>query len=100
MAKRHKGKYYSPKRRAIYAKGDQINHLEVFNAFDWICGICEGEIDRYLRKPNKWAATLDHIIPLSKGGTHTYDNVQPAHAHCNFMKGDLLTVDNPAIMVA
>lgn len=32
--------------------------------------------------------TLDHIIPLSKGGTHTWDNVQLAHMSCNAGKCD------------
>lgn len=32
--------------------------------------------------------TLDHIIPLSKGGTHTWNNVQLAHMACNAGKCD------------
>lgn len=35
--------------------------------------------------------TLDHIIPLSKGGTHTWDNVQLAHMSCNAGKCDRLS---------
>jgi 5-methylcytosine-specific restriction endonuclease McrA len=31
--------------------------------------------------------TLDHIIPLSRGGEHTYENVQTAHLSCNCRKG-------------
>jgi 5-methylcytosine-specific restriction endonuclease McrA len=31
---------------------------------------------------------LDHVIPLSKGGTHTRDNLVPACEHCNEMKHD------------
>lgn len=30
---------------------------------------------------------LDHVIPLSKGGTHTADNVKVACAPCNLRKG-------------
>ena len=36
------------------------------------------------------AASLDHIIPLSQGGTHTYNNVQLAHFLCNISKRDSL----------
>lgn len=31
--------------------------------------------------------SVDHIIPLSKGGSHTWDNVQLAHMICNSYKG-------------
>jgi 5-methylcytosine-specific restriction endonuclease McrA len=34
------------------------------------------------------AATLDHIIPKSKGGSHTYDNVTLLCRSCNTMKSD------------
>lgn len=58
------------------------------------CGICGGTCD-----PNdhSWtdyfgamSPTIDHIIPLSKGGGHTWDNVQVAHAICNSKKRDML----------
>jgi 5-methylcytosine-specific restriction endonuclease McrA len=32
--------------------------------------------------------TIDHIIPLSKGGSHTWSNVQLAHMSCNAGKCD------------
>ena len=35
--------------------------------------------------------TIDHIIPLSKGGTHTWGNIQLAHMSCNSGKCDKLT---------
>lgn len=34
--------------------------------------------------------SLDHVIPLSKGGAHTYDNIKLAHGLCNSRKGDRL----------
>jgi 5-methylcytosine-specific restriction endonuclease McrA len=32
--------------------------------------------------------SIDHILPVSKGGTHTWDNVQLAHRICNTDKRD------------
>ena len=32
--------------------------------------------------------TLDHVIPLSKGGKHSKDNAVAACAHCNSSKGN------------
>lgn len=35
-------------------------------------------------------ATLDHIVPLSKGGTNDISNLQLAHKKCNWEKGDTI----------
>ncbi len=32
--------------------------------------------------------TIDHVLPRSKGGTHTWDNVVTSCASCNLRKGD------------
>lgn len=96
--KRSVRKYYSPKRRAIYAQGDEIDHLVLFERDEWLCGICGGRINKYLRFPNLMAATVDHRIPISKGGTHTWDNVRAAHAKCNFDKGDDLDLTQPSTL--
>lgn len=45
-----------------------------------VCGICGLGVD-----PSDWH--LDHVVPLSRGGTHTYSNVQTTHPHCNLAKG-------------
>ena len=37
---------------------------------------------------SKQRATLDHIVPRSKGGADTLENLQLAHAHCNKVKGN------------
>ena len=87
---RYKGKYYSPKRRAVYAKGDDIDHLTLFNLHGWTCVICKNPIDPARRLPDVLAATVEHLVPLCQGGTHTWDNVGPAHAECNFSKADSL----------
>ncbi|NQY13855.1 MAG: HNH endonuclease [Henriciella sp.] len=36
----------------------------------------------------KQRATYDHIIPRSKGGKDTAENLQLAHARCNKIKGN------------
>jgi 5-methylcytosine-specific restriction endonuclease McrA len=88
--KRKPIKYYSPKRRAVYAMGDVIDALTLFHLFDWHCYLCKKPIDPRKRCPDWRAATIEHVIPLSAGGTHTWDNVVPAHAKCNFTKADSL----------
>ena len=78
---------YSPKRRRVYRTGEKINRLEIFERDRWVCGICGGEIDKAIRLPHPMAATLDHVLPLAEGGLHITENVQAAHALCNFGKG-------------
>ena len=56
-----------------------------------ICQICGKPTDANDIKAGhigKAYPTLDHIIPLSKGGSHTWDNVQLAHMSCNAGKCD------------
>lgn len=82
-------RYYSAKRRKTYAAGDTIDALTLFDLFGWTCIICMESIDRRRRCPDWRAATIEHIVPLAKGGTHTWDNVAPAHYKCNMQKADL-----------
>ena len=51
------------------------------------CGICGGLISLDAPRNNPLGLVFDHIIPVSKGGSHTYSNIQPAHFSCNGQKG-------------
>jgi 5-methylcytosine-specific restriction endonuclease McrA len=51
------------------------------------CRICGEPIDFTRRPPDPRAATIDHVIALSKGGAHSYANTQLAHLRCNLAKG-------------
>lgn len=55
-----------------------------------LCGICAEPIDPSIEWPDPMSLTLDHIVPLSRGGEHSYENAQPAHAACNSRKGSAL----------
>lgn len=88
-AKKKPIKYYSPKRRAVYAKGDVIDALLLFDLFGWMCYLCTEPIERHRRCPDWRAATIEHLVPIAHGGTHTWDNVVPAHYICNMQKSDL-----------
>lgn len=54
-----------------------------------VCAICGKPVDKKLPYPHPMSATVDHIIPLAKGG-HPSDinNMQLAHLICNRLKSD------------
>ena len=56
-----------------------------------ICGICGKPVDFSYKNPHPLAPTVDHIIPVTKGG-HPSDisNLQLAHRCCNRQKSDKL----------
>ena len=59
-----------------------------------VCGICGGPVDFTLRYPDPLSATVDHIIPVAKGGhPSSLENLQLAHRWCNRQKSDKLLVD-------
>jgi 5-methylcytosine-specific restriction endonuclease McrA len=47
------------------------------------CGICRKLIRA---KTGPMRASIDHIVPLSRGGTHELANIQVAHYRCNLRK--------------
>ena len=62
-----------------------------------ICAICGQPVDFKIKFPDPMSATVDHIIPISRGG-HPSDisNLQLAHFTCNRMKSDRLSTDGRA----
>jgi hypothetical protein len=54
----------------------------------YVCHICSWPIPEAIAHYHPLFGTLDHVIPLSKGGTSLPDNILPAHRFCNAYKGD------------
>lgn len=63
-----------------------VSRIVVYERDGWRCGICRRRIRRTLRHPHPQSASLDHIVPMSLGGPHTYVNCQAAHLVCNLSK--------------
>lgn len=87
-ANSNKLREYDRKRRALKhtTQVELINEKMVFIRDGWICQHCKKRVDKTLKYPDPMSRSLDHIVPLSKGGTHTYKNVQLAHFGCNTNK--------------
>jgi 5-methylcytosine-specific restriction endonuclease McrA len=58
----------------------KITRRAVFARDDWTCQYCGSRAQ----------LTVDHVIPRSKGGGSTWDNIVAACAPCNRRKGDAL----------
>ena len=63
------------KRKAVYERDENI------------CQLCLLPVDTSIPYPHPLAATLDHIVPVTAGGTHDIGNLQLAHMACNASKG-------------
>lgn len=64
-----------------------VVRAEIYKRDGWICGICREKVNPKFVVPHPLAKTIDHIVPLAKGGTHEPKNVQLAHFICNSLKG-------------
>lgn len=54
---------------------------------DWKCHLCAEPIPRDAKWPHPLSASMDHVRPLARGGSHTYENVKSSHLACNISKG-------------
>lgn len=83
---------YQQKRRALEAEAfvEYVDHLTVFERDNWTCHICGELIDPNAGGNDVMKASLDHVVPLNKGGEHSYDNCKASHLSCNAAKRDSL----------
>lgn len=72
--------------RKLAAFVEDFDRAAVFERDGWVCQLCGGVVDPNVRWPDPLSASVDHIVPLSRGGAHGLDNVQLAHMGCNSRK--------------
>ena len=71
-------------RRRIRLKGQPVEAIDpsvLYERDGGHCGICHKPVA-------KEAASIDHVLPVSKGGGHTYANTRIAHLTCNVRRGN------------
>ena len=82
--------------RKIAYRDTGINLKKLFSRDDGICWICGERCDyndhtydangNFIVGPSY--PSIDHVFPISKGGSHTWDNIRLAHHYCNTLKND------------
>lgn len=73
----------SSTRRRVLVEERFVEHVDravVFQRDAGVCGLCGERVD-----PTDFH--VDHIVPLSAGGEHSYANSQVSHPRCNRTKG-------------
>jgi hypothetical protein len=76
------------RRRVRLAGGltEVYSRLEIADRDRWICQICRKRIGRKYTWPHPRSFSIDHIVPVSKGGDDVKANVQASHLVCNELK--------------
>lgn len=85
------GKGHVARARRYGVPIEYFDKWKVYERDGWICQVCHRPVDKGLSWPHTECASLDHIVPLSRGGAHCEANAQLAHLACNTGKGALLT---------
>ena len=74
--------------RELGVLDERFYYDEIYNEHGWTCYLCGEPIDRFLSGHVDMGPTIDHVIPLERGGRHCRENVRPAHRACNVEKKD------------
>jgi 5-methylcytosine-specific restriction endonuclease McrA len=78
---------YVDHRRRVVRAGEIFDRFEIFERDGWRCGICGEHVDSALEHPHPLSASIDHVVPLGRGGEHRRSNVRCAHLICNNRRG-------------
>ena len=73
--------------RAFGVEFEDVDILRLYEDAGWLCWLCDGAVDPTLPATDPMAPSLDHKIPLSRGGGHVLANCALAHRDCNVRKG-------------
>ncbi|MBQ1064490.1 HNH endonuclease [Micromonospora sp. C41] len=75
-------------RRAGATVIEVFDRTDVFVRDNWTCQLCGFPVDATASPFDPSSPTVDHVVPLSRGGQHTMANVQCSHLGCNAAKQD------------
>lgn len=79
------------RRRRALERGVSVGEVNLDELWDGFCNLCQEPLDRSIAWPDPLSKSLDHIIPISRGGLHQQDNLAWTHLVCNMRKGARIT---------
>jgi len=80
----HEMKRYALK---LGSQAERVDYEAILAEFGMGCHICGGAIRK------RADLHMDHVLALSRGGSHTYGNIRPSHRWCNQQKCAKLLAD-------
>lgn len=94
LARRSSYRIKTVKRQGVKSQ-ERITHEQVAERDNFLCHICGDVVDMGLPRTSRFGATLDHVIPISRGGKDCLENLRLAHWICNVRKSNkLIEVEN------
>lgn len=82
MRKRNRYKMaYTPESKTISLK-------KLYERDKGVCWLCGGVCDLSLDTNDNYYPSIDHVVPITKGGKDEWSNIKLAHRICNSLKSD------------
>lgn len=75
------------RRRSLLVKVESVDLRALWVSQCGVCAMCRHRIDESLDWPDPMSKSLDHIVPLARGGEHAQRNLQFVHLVENLRKG-------------
>lgn len=88
-----KAKRYRPDKDGSFQVEYDRNRKKIL-ATQEVCALCGKVVDKNLKFPNPLSPSIDHIIPIAKGGhPAALENLQLTHLKCNQAKSTKLVYE-------
>ena len=95
-AKRARYRIKTVKRQKVVGTPSRVSADRVLEIYGHRCSICGEKIFLNLPRTSPEGLTVDHVIPISRGGTDDIANLRPAHWICNIRKSNKLPKEQNA----
>lgn len=79
---------YRASRRAGRSVERPVIPSRIFDRDRWRCHICRRKLTAKHKWPHPWSPSIDHLLPLTRGGEHVPENVATACLRCNIAKSN------------